>query len=122
MRCAVALLLCMTVVAAGAWVHGPDQHDVGGVSYCVCGPGDGYLSGLQGLSQRLQCVAVKLREFIQEQHPMVRETQFPRSGECASADHARLAYSMVWRAKRPGCYKGMALVNEAADAVDLRGL
>src|SRR3989338_8974360 len=89
----------MGVVAAGAWVHGGQEHNPGRVGGGARGTGDGYFSCLQGLAEGLQYVPIKFRQFIQEQHPVVGKADFSRLGESAPAYQACLADAVMWRAE-----------------------
>lgn len=45
--------------------------------YPVAGPGNDDLPRLQGFAQHLQHLAIKFRQFIEEQHTVMGECDFP---------------------------------------------
>ena len=63
----------MIIITAGTRIHCCDQHHAGGECYASHGAGNGYVLIFQRLTQDLQHIAVKFRQFIQEQHPAVRQ-------------------------------------------------
>lgn len=76
---AIALdLLGRAHITAGAGVHRRHQLEARGEAHSVTGAGNHDVPRLQWLAQDLQHLAIKLREFIQEQHSMMGQGDFPR--------------------------------------------
>ena len=62
-------------------------------------------------------MAAELRQFIQEEHAVVRQRHLARHRHVAAADQSRIRDGMVGRATRAGGDQGRAVAGEARDAV-----
>lgn len=88
-------------VAASAWIHRCDQHEPRGIGHAMVGAGDGDLAVLQRLSQRIQHTWIELRQFVEEQHAIMRKRDFARPRAHAAAGQRGHAGGMMRRAKWP---------------------
>ncbi|MNT50589.1 hypothetical protein D3C72_1875150 [compost metagenome] len=77
----------MPEVAARAGVHRRDELEAGGEVGVAGGAGDGDAAGFQRLAQDFQHSAVELRQFVEEQHAVVRQRDLARARVAAAADH-----------------------------------
>ena len=73
----------------------------------LLGPGDGHLALLQGLTQHLQAAAVELRQFVQEQHALMKREKnaidsFTRLAKPASAMRSPPRTGSVIMLRAPG--------------------
>jgi hypothetical protein len=85
---AAAAPVRVTVVAAGAGVHGRHQLEAGREFGPACGAGDGDVTALQGFAQGFEDTALELRQFIKEQHAVVGQADFAGARGPASATRA----------------------------------
>ena len=67
-------------------------------------------------------LALEFRQFIQEKHAVVGQTDLPGPGDAAAADEAGIRDGVVRRPEGPGGQQGLARRQQAHDAVDLGGL
>jgi hypothetical protein len=77
---------------------------------------------LDRLAQHLQYVAVELRQFIQQEHAMVRQRHLARHRDLTAADRAHSRDGVMGGTKRAGGDEGGAGLTSARDAVNARGL
>ncbi len=67
----------------------------------MIGARDRDFAGLQRLAQRVQRLRLEFRQFVEEQHAVMRERDFARPRVQAAADQRRHAGRMMRRAERP---------------------
>ena len=96
-----AHLVGTAVVAAGAGIHAGEQHEVGGEGDGTAAARDGDAAVFQGLAQRLERICIKLRQFVQKQHPAMRQGNLARARPRTAAGQPRGGHRMVRRAERP---------------------
>src|SRR5690606_10932175 len=89
-------------IAAGAGVHGGDQLEAGREAHLVARPGDHDLATFQGLAKGFQHLAVELRQFVEKEHPLVRQADLARSRPAAATDQRRAGGTVVGLAEGPG--------------------
>jgi hypothetical protein len=77
---------------------------------------------LDGLAQDLQDVASELREFIENEHPMVRQRHFARQRHLAATDQPDIRDGVVGGAKGEYCDERGAVAVVAGHATDARGV
>jgi len=51
------------------------------------------------LAHHFQCRSFELRQFIEKEDAIVRQTYFARIWECATAEQANVADGVMWRSK-----------------------
>lgn len=85
------------------------------------GAGHHHLAGLQGLAQGIQSLGAELRQFVQEQHPVVGQRHLARLDPQAAAGQGRHGGRVVRGAEGPGAGQ-LALGDQAGHRVDHRGL
>ena len=107
---------------AGAGIHGRHQHEPGRVGERGGRPGDGDFAFFQGLAQHLEGGAAELRQFVQEEHPVVGQAHLPGPGDGAAADEPRVRDGVVGGAEGAPGHQGLAGFQAPHDAVNLRGL
>lgn len=66
----------------------------------MIGAGDEYIAVFERLSERIEGLLREFRQFIQEQHALVREANFARLGPQTAADKRRHRGGMMRCAKR----------------------
>lgn len=76
-------------VPAAAWVHRGDQLHARGVGDMKRGARDADFAGFERLTQRIECLALELRQFIEEQHAEMREADLTGPRLRAAADKRR---------------------------------
>jgi hypothetical protein len=81
-----------------------------------------YETLLEGLAQDFQDVAAKLRELIEKHDTMVRQRHLAWHGHLAPTDQPDVRNGVVRSATRARRDEGGAVVGEAGDAVNTRGL
>ncbi len=88
-------------MAAAARIHRRDQHEAGRVGDAVIGPAHRDLAVLQRLAQRIQHARIELRQFVEEQHALMRQRNL--AGFCAHAAAGQRGHAggMMRRAERP---------------------
>ena len=102
-------------MTAATRVHRRDQLEAGGVGDVVVGARDRDPAGLERLAQRFEDRAAELRQFVEEEHALVRERDLARPGMHAAADHGRDRGRVMRAAKRPALGQA-AVVQQARDA------
>ncbi len=90
-RVAFAGVAGVAEVAAGARVHGGDQHEAGGKGGGVEGTRDGDRALLERLPEDFQAAAIELGQLVEEEDAVVGERDFAGRGRAAAADHAGIA-------------------------------
>ena len=60
-------------MAAAAGIHCRNQHETRRIGHPVIGPGDRDLTVLERLAERIQNARIELRQFVEEQHALMRE-------------------------------------------------
>ena len=118
-----ALLFRGAVVAPGAGIHGGDELETGGEFGLVSGPGDGDMAVFQGLAQDFQHFAVKLGQFVQKQHAVVRQGNLSGPGRGAAADQGHAGGGVVRTADDapPPAGRVQALVADGGDGRRFQG-
>src|SRR5262245_47426470 len=117
-RRADAFFLRIGEKAAGARVHGRDQHDGRGIINRAKGAGDGDVAVFQRLPHDLEHVAPELWQFVEEQNAVVGKGDFPRLWDGSAADEPGIGNRVVRRAKRTGGDDRRA-VQDSHDTVNL---
>ena len=111
------------VLAAGAGVGGQHHHPAGGVGRRLVAPGDGHLTALQRLPQRLHHVGSEQRELVEEQHAAVRTTDLARAHQSgAAAQQAGLAGVVVGCGVRRPQQQRVARLERSGQRVERRQL
>ncbi len=77
---------------------------------------------LQRLAQDLEDMPPALRQFIEEEHAVVRQRHLARRGDVPAADQPHIRDRLRRGATRAGRDQCRAGAREASDAVDARGL
>jgi hypothetical protein len=90
---------------AAARIHGSDQHEARGIGHAVVGARDRDLAALERLAQRIERLRRKLRQFVEEEHAVMRERDLARPRAQPAADQRRHAGGMVRGAERPAVGK-----------------
>ena len=111
----------VAVVAAGAGVLGPDQHEVGRKGNRARGARDGHLARepFQRLAQDFQQTLAKFRQFVEEEHAAMGQGNFTRPRPGPAADQAGVADRMVRRAKRPCADERRVRGQQTGHGIDL---
>ena len=87
--------------AARAGIHRGDQLELRRERALPRGARDVDDAGLERLAQRLEHAAVPLRQFVEEQHAVMRERDFAGARIAAAADQRDAARRVMRRAERP---------------------
>jgi hypothetical protein len=87
--------------SARARIHGGHQHEIRRVAHRGRGSGNNHLSLFHGLTQNLQDIPSELRQFVQEKHAVMRQTDLSRFGVLTATDEPGIADGMVGRLKGP---------------------
>ena len=112
----------IAVEAALAGIHGGHQHEAGGEAERHGGAGDAERAIFQRLAEHFENVARKLREFVEEEHAVVRQADFAGTRHAgAAADQAGVGDGVVRRAERALVQQSGARPERAGDAVDFGG-
>jgi len=77
-------------MAAGAWIHGRDQHDGCRVSQGGIHPRDRHAAILQRLTQAIQDMPLELKNFIEEEHAMMSQRDLAWFRDSPAADESRI--------------------------------
>ena len=85
------------------------------------GPGHGHLAGLQGLAQAVQGLGAELRQFVEEQHPVVRQGDLAGLDLQPAAGQRRHGRRMMRGAERPGAGE-LPLGDQSGHRMDHGGL
>jgi len=88
-------------VAAAAGIHRGNQHEARRIGDGMIGARDCDLAVLQRLAQRIQYARIELRQFIKEQHALMRQRDLAGPGAHAAAGERRHAGGMMGSAERP---------------------
>ena len=107
--------------AAGTGVHGRAQNEPGGESTAAAGPRNGHAPRFEGLAEHFEDVPLELRQFVQKEHPVVGQTDLPRTGIVAPAQKPRVRNGVVGRGEGPPGEDGRAGTQESQHAVDAAG-
>ncbi len=118
-RRARALVYRVGKVAAWAGVHSGDQHDAGGIGNRGERAGDGDAAVLHWLTQHLENVLLELGEFIQKEHPVMRERHLARLRGVAAADQPHVGDGVVRGAEGTGGDERVVPLQKPHHAVDL---
>ena len=89
------------VARAGAGVHRRHQLKARRKAQLLASAGNMDAARLQRLAQHLQHLAIKLRQFVQKQHAVMRLADLARPGLAAAANQCGGRCTMVGRPKRP---------------------
>src|SRR5207248_8133306 len=95
-----AAAAAIAAVAARAGVHGGDELKACRELHLPRRARDRHAPGLERLAQRLEHVAVELRQLVEEKYSVMRERNFARSRQIAAADHGGRRRAVVRRAER----------------------
>ena len=118
----VQSLLAVAEVAAGARVHGGDQHDARREGQRHEPAADGDLAVLERLAQALERREAELGELVEEQHAEMGEAHLARARRAAAADQPRRRDGVMRRAERTLGDQRAVLRKEPRHAVDARDL
>ena len=121
-RRAAAAARRMPIPAALAGVHGAHEHEAARIRHGAGRARDGDAAVLERLAHRLEHGGRKLRQLVEKEHAIVRQTHLARLQRAAAAGHGDVRHRVVRRAKRPGTHDGVIRRREAEDGIDLRGL
>ena len=91
----------MVVIPARTGVHRRHERKVRRVFHAVFGPRHGYFLLFQRLSQHLQHAAPELGQFVEKQHPVVRQRHLARPRRLPAADQRHLRDGVVRSPVRP---------------------
>lgn len=97
-RRAAALVAGVAEVAAGARIHGRDEHKAARQGDLAGATRDGDVAVFEGLAKDLQGAAFELGEFVEEEHAVVGEGDFAGAGDGAAAEEADVGDGVVGRA------------------------
>ncbi len=120
-RRAAAAFLFGSEVAAGAGVHGGDEHELCGEADGAFCAGDGDESVFEGLAYHFEDMAGEFGEFIEEEDAEVREGEFSGAWVCAAANEGGAGCTMVGHSYGAGRKKRVVLSQKADGRVDSRG-
>lgn len=98
---AAAAPVGVSVVAAGAGVHGRHELEAGRKLGPPGRPRDGDVAALEGLAQGLEHALLELGQLVQEQHPVVGQADLAGARRAAAAHQGRRGRGVVRRAQRP---------------------
>jgi hypothetical protein len=90
----------ITIPSAGAGVHSRDELELGWILRVIRSPGDGYNTGFQGFTQRLEGAAVVFQQLVQEQYSMVGKTDFAWAGSRSPAHEGDSRSGVMGRSNR----------------------
>ena len=80
----------VAIIAAGAGVHGGDEHKTAGVVDGVLGTADGDVAVFKRLAEHFEGALIKLRKFVEEQNPVMSQRDFSWLWIGASAHECHL--------------------------------
>src|SRR5439155_8510207 len=109
-------------ISAGAGIHGGGQHKARGESKRQAGAGDSHVAVLQRLSQDLEYVALELRQLVEEEHAVIRQTDFSGARHDTAANQARIGNRVVRRTERTGAHQAGTGFEHASHTMNLGGL
>ena len=90
-RRAVAIAFRITTKPARAWIHRRDQHHTRRKRHASHGPRNCHVLIFQRLTQDFQCSPIEFRQLIQEQNPVVRQTDLTRLWNASTTDQSGFA-------------------------------
>ena len=114
-----ALALRVTIESARTRIHRRDQHDVRRKSQTPRRTRDGHLSVFQGLAHHFERRSLKLRQFVEKKHAVVRKAYLTRRRIGRTAKKSDIGDRVVRRAEGTDGDKVVFPVEQPADAVDL---
>ena len=120
-----AFLLQVLKVAAGAGVHGGDEHKVGREGERPGGAADGDDAVFEWLAQRLQVARAKFGQFVQKEHAPVRHADLPWPRPATAAHQPGMADGVVRRPEGSGADQRLAVgerIGHRVDAGDIERL
>ena len=91
-----AVLVRQSESSAGAGVHGRNEEEIGRKLSLFAHSLQDDLSVLEGLAQRLECLAVELGKLVEEEDPMVCQSDLPRSDRPAAPHESHTRDAMMW--------------------------
>jgi hypothetical protein len=94
-----ALLLIVTVVAAGAGIHGCNQDEVSRIGQRACRASDRDHMVFQRLPQGFQVTQAKFGQFVEKKNSSVRQGYLTRPWPVSAADQTGMTDCMMRRAK-----------------------
>ena len=106
-------------IAAAARVHRGDELDAAWVADVRVGAGDERLAGFERLAERVQHLALELRQFVEEEDAEMSQADFAWFGADAAADERCHACRMVRVAERTAA-ADRAVLQFAGEALDHR--
>ena len=112
----------IATVATWAGIERRHEHEVGGEAGGGPRAADRDRAFLERLPHHLQRAPLKLREFVEKQHAVVRQRDFSGHRNRAAADEPGFGDRVVGGAKRPRGHQRLAGLHQAQRAVDPRGL
>ena len=121
-RTARAAVPAVAEVPAGTRVHGRDEQEPAREDETACGAADGHLAVFERLAQDFERGAFELRQFVEEEHAVVREADLARLGIGAAADESGVADRVVRRAEGPPAEERRIRRKQSEHGVDLAGL
>lgn len=120
-RAAAAFAFGIAIVAAGAGVHGSDEHEAGWEGHAAGCARDGDFAVFKGLAHDFEGAAAELGEFVEEEDAVVGHADFARARVGATAEKAGVADGVVGGTEWAGGDEGGGFVEEASGAMDLGG-
>lgn len=108
----------VTEVAAGAGIHGGDEHEARGEGERACGTGDGDEAIFKRLAEDFKGAAGELGEFVEEEDAVVAEGNFAGLDTDAAADQAGIGDSVVGSAEGAGSDEGLVRRKQAANRMN----
>src|SRR5687767_4728164 len=98
---AAAAPAAIAAVTARTGVHRGDELEARREKGLARGARDRHASGLERLAQRFEHVAVKLRQLVEKEHPVVRERDLARPRQVAATDERGARGAVVRSAEGP---------------------
>ena len=78
-----------------AWVHSSDEQELGGEPALLSDPVQHNMLIFEGLAKGLKCLGLKFREFVEEKHAMVGQSDLARDDRSAAAHQAHAGDGMM---------------------------
>src|SRR6266404_9788029 len=103
------------------WIHRRSQHEARWKCHRSRRARNRYRSIFERLTHHFEHVALKLRQFVEKKHAVMRERNFSGARHGAAADQSGIADGMVRRTKRPRTHEAARIVEQPGNAVDPRG-